>query len=121
MATGYEVQALLGSSWSGTYDDVVLALDAAKSFVASQSLTGLNVAQLDDVTRYVAAHIATAQTNPAGLKSHSLGDESRTWSDNHSAVLGSLSSTQFGRVAIMLDTTGTLGEAGKPKPRFAVL
>ena len=124
-ATLAEVRALLVSQKvEGDIDDVDLFrfVTTANNFVDAQLLDiGLADALLTEIEKYLAAHFAALRDVIAGVSSQRSDDASVTYTVGQVTRTEFLQSTHFGQVAIALDTTGTLKNAGGAKPQLIAL
>jgi hypothetical protein len=91
---------------------------------------GLSNPVLSEIARYVSAHIVSVRdTNSASsIVEEKLGDSSIKYNrranmgvDNPLFLLKGLHDSKFGQIAIMLDSTGTLGNLGGKAPMMVSL
>ncbi|MGI9504916.1 MAG: DUF4054 domain-containing protein [Geminicoccaceae bacterium] len=118
-----DVQALLAPQ-NITIDDPNLTsiLNTASGFVDEQLAdVGLGDALLTEIEKYLAAHFTALREVKAGISSERADDASVTYTVGQVTNTDFLQSTHFGQVAIALDVSGTLGNAGRPKAAFCVL
>ena len=124
-ATLAEVRALLVSQEvEDDIDDIDLGrfLTTANTYVDAELLNlGLADVLLTEIEKYLAAHFASLRDIVAGVSSQRSDDASVTYTVGQVTRTEFLQSTHFGQVAIALDTTGTLRNAGGPKPQLIAL
>lgn len=107
-----------------TIDDVDLFryVTAASSLVdEALADAGLGSALLKEIEKYLASHLAALRDVKAGISSERADDASITYTVGQVTNTDFLQSTHFGQVAISLDVSGTLANAGRPKAAFQVL
>ena len=114
----------IGDLIPGIVDDVSLKRysEAAVAVVDGKlGDSGLGDARLSMIAEHLTAHyLELAAADGGRIKtSERLPDYSVSYASEQG--LSSLSATRNGRIAIELDTSGTLAELSKPKPAFAVL
>ena len=118
-----DVQALLAPQ-NITIDDPDLTsiLTMASGFVDEQLAdVGLGDALLIEIEKYLAAHFTALREVKAGISSERADDASVTYTVGQVTNTDFLQSTHFGQVAISLDVSGTLSNAGRPKAALCVL
>lgn len=100
-------------------DGIILWMDAA-SRVVDQRLanSGLSSTVLARIEEHLAAHFYEMKGGQTKT-SERLPDYAVSYASGND--LADLRSSRNGQIAAMLDTTGSLGEASKPRPAFAVL
>lgn len=105
----------------GTIDPNTLVpfLTAADAFVTNR-LGGESIGSglLYEITRWVAAHLATAQY-PLVAQENIAGEYSATYQVAAAGGIG-LASTFYGQTALSLDPTGLLSESGKKRASLKV-
>ena len=84
---------------------------------------GLGTVRLKEIERWLAAHfLAHAGTDKTAgqVVEEQIGDTRRRFSDGQ-AAFGKLDSTRYGKMALLLDTTGKLAGLGKTRAQFRVV
>ena len=116
--TEADVRTLLKVVDSGT--SVAQELAAAQRYVA-EHLTGkgLSADQTDDVTLYVAAHLASIGLPATRLKSMTTGPIRSVYLNPNTGE--GLRGTHWGQQAIALDPSGTLAALDTPRALFRVI
>jgi len=117
-ATLASIRALL-TGQSITIDDVDLnsALVTANGFVTEQlANAGLSDAILIEIEKYLAAHFVVLRDLPGGIDEQTIDRDQEKFSQAEG-----LQKTQFGQIAVTLDVSGTLTNAGQPVPSLMVL
>ena len=117
-ATHASISALL-SGQGITIDDQDLgsALTTANTYVTEQLAdAGLSDALLIEIEKYLAAHFVVLRDLPGGVDEQTIDRDQEKFSQAEG-----LKKTQFGQIAITLDVSGTLRNAGQPAPSFQVL
>lgn len=84
-------------------------LDLAVDMVAEAGLVakGLSPTRIDAITLYVMAHFLLISQESGGIQEEKVGDAQQTYVPQDKGATG-LSTTRFGRQALMLDTSGSL-------------
>lgn len=117
------VRALL-SGQEIDIDDVDLFsfISTANTYVTDNlSDSGLTAALLIEIEKYLAAHFASLRDVSAGVSSQRSDDQSITYTVGQVTNTDFLQSTHFGQVAVSLDVSGTLANAGRAKAVLEVL
>lgn len=94
-------------------------IDAATVLYEARVGNRLSDAQGSLVLKYLAAHFV-AVTDPRE-KQESVGTASWSFEGKAGAMDSGISSTQYGQMALSLDTTGRLRDTDMRKARFTVL
>ena len=90
-------------------EDVETMIDVASVMVADRlSSSGLSENILKEIERYLTAHLI--QIREPEVSSVRIGPMATTYNSSDTSGKG-FSSTRYGQMAIMLDTSGTLSEA----------
>ncbi len=98
-------------------EDLDSALTTATRFVDAQLAdTSLTDALLIEIETYLTAHLVVLRDLPAGIEEQTIDRDQEKFS-----TAEGLTRTHFGQVAITLDVTGTLSNAGQPAPTLMVL
>jgi hypothetical protein len=83
---------------------------------------GLSATRLKEIERWLAAHLvsqAGTDSTPGQVVEEQIGETRRRFSENQ--ISDNLSTTRFGQMALMLDTTGLLAGLGRTTARFTVV
>lgn len=118
-----DVRALLAPQ-NITIDDPDLTslLATASGYVDEQLAdAGLGDALLTEIEKYLAAHFTALREVKAGISSERADDASVTYTVGQVTNTDFLQATHFGQVAITLDVSGTLSNAGRASVAFCVL
>ena len=84
---------------------------------------GLGTVRLKEIERWLAAHfLAHAGTDKTvgQVVEEQIGDTRRRFSDGQ-AAFGKLDSTRYGKMALLLDTSGRLAGLGRTRAQFRVI
>ncbi len=84
---------------------------------------GLGTVRLKEIERWLAAHfLAHAGTDKTAgqVVEEQIGDTRRRFSDGQ-AAFGKLDSTRYGKMALLLDTSGKLAGLGRTRAQFRVI
>ena len=84
---------------------------------------GLGTVRLKEIERWLAAHfLAHAGTDKTAgqVVEEQIGDTRRRFSDGQ-AAFGKLDSTRYGKMALLLDTSGRLAGLGRTRAQFRVI
>lgn len=104
--------------------DIEPYITAANSLVTSElGDEGLGSARLKEIERWLAAHFlvhAGTDSAPGQVVEEAIGETRRRFSEGQ-AAFGNLDSTRYGKMAMLLDTTGKLAGLGKTRARFTVV
>lgn len=98
---------------AGLPEEAGTAITAAISVAATlvnENITTLSEATLRSIELFLAAHFATLSWEKGPLASVRIGEAQERY---HDIYKGGLAATRFGQQAILLDTTGKLGEMSK--------
>ncbi|MGI9502902.1 MAG: hypothetical protein ACR2RE_07595 [Geminicoccaceae bacterium] len=122
-ATLAEVRALLAPQGITIDDpDLTALLTTASTLVDTELLAfGLADALLTEIEKYLAAHFTVLRELTAGISRESADDAAVTYTVGQAGFTEDLKATHFGQVAIALDTTGTLRNAGGSTPQLIAL
>lgn len=111
------VRAILGSEIEVADQDLANFINTASAYLDSELAdAGHGTELLTAIETYVAAHFVILADLPQGVTQSKIDDDEERFSQ-----ADGLQSTGFGRLAITLDTSGTLGRVGQPVERFTVL
>lgn len=111
--TADEVKAILEtSSYSVNFDLTPFILVAS---LQTDNITGLDDDLLKEIERWLAAHYATVRHRRPVEEAY---DDARHRYAEHRGT--GLASTEFGQMAMELDTSGSLINSSKPKASFTV-
>lgn len=121
--TPAEVRALLtGQDIEIDGVDIGRFITTANLFVTEQlGEAGLADALLTEIEKYLAAHFVSLREVIAGISSQRSDDASVTYTVGQVTSTEFLQSTHFGQVAIALDISGSLANAGKTNPALIAL
>jgi len=104
--------------------DIEAFITAANSLVTGElGSSGLGSVRLKEIERWLAAHfLAHAGTDKTAgqVVEEQIGDTRRRFSDGQ-AAFGKLDSTRYGKMALLLDTSGKLAGLGKTRAQFRVI
>ena len=104
--------------------DIEAFITASNSLVTDVlGSEGLGSVRLKEIERWLAAHfLAHAGTDKTAgqVVEEQIGDTRRRFSDGQ-AAFGKLDSTRYGKMALLLDTTGKLAGLGKTRAQFRVV
>ncbi len=104
--------------------DIDAHITAANSLVTSElGGEGLGTTRLKEIERWLAAHFlahAGTDSTPGQVVEEAIGETRRRFSEGQ-AAFGNLGSTRYGKMAMLLDTTGKLAGLGKSRARFTVV
>ena len=98
------------------YIDAATAIEA----VRLGSSSGLSDATRAMIIEHLSAALYEMQGG-GGVSSHRLTDETISYSTDAAAISNMLASSRHGQIAAMLDTSGALAAATKPRASFVVL
>lgn len=81
---------------------------------------------LKEIERWLSAHFLSVflqsdKTNGGALTRDKVGDTEREWRNSQRTQIDSLGTTNYGKQAIILDTTGTLVSLGKRKSKVEII
>ncbi len=97
---------------------------SANSLVTSElSGEGLGTVRLKEIERWLSAHFLVhsgSDSTPGQIVEQSVGETRVRYSEGQ-ASFGNLDSTRYGKMAMLLDTTGKLASLGKPRALFTVV
>lgn len=111
------VRAILGSEVEIADPDLANFINTASAYLDRELAdAGHGTELLTAIESYVAAHFVILADLPQGVTQSKIDDDEERFSQAEG-----LKSTAFGRIAITLDTSGTLSQVGKPAERFVVL
>lgn len=102
-------------------DPFIIAANSLVTEVLGSS--GLGTTRLKEIERWLSAHFIThagSDTSPGQVVEKSIGETRERYSEGQ-ASFGELDSTRYGKMAILLDTTGKLAGLGKPRALFTVV
>jgi hypothetical protein len=104
--------------------DIEAFITASNSLVTGVlGSEGLGSARLKEIERWLAAHfLAHAGTDKTvgQVVEEQIGDTRRRFSDGQ-AAFGKLDSTRYGKMALLLDTSGRLAGLGRTRAQFRVI
>ena len=84
---------------------------------------GLGTVRLKEIERWLAAHFlshAGTDKTVGQVVEEQIGDTRRRFSDGQ-AAFGKLDSSRYGKMALLLDTTGKLAGLGRTRAQFRVI
>ena len=104
--------------------DIEAFITASNSLVTGElGSSGLGSVRLKEIERWLTAHfLAHAGTDKTAgqVVEEQIGDTRRRFSDGQ-AAFGKLDSTRYGKMALLLDTSGKLAGLGKTRAQFRVV
>ncbi len=110
-----EVKVILPTSAT-----ITALIDIANRYVSKHlgSVSSLTASQLKDIELYLSAHFAAGTVERGAPRFEQVGDSRVSWEFKGGA---GLNATRFGKMALMLDTSGTLASlSGKDTAQFRV-
>ena len=117
LPTDDEVLSLVDSALTDMQPFIIPAYVLVKKLIDTSKADAL---QRKEIMRWLAAHFLAMREDGARLQAEVIGETSERFSD--SGLLDKyLDMTRYGQMAQVLDTTGVLHSAGKPRAQFSLI
>lgn len=125
--TCHDVKMVYGPTTEASDAEIQAHIDTA-NMIVSENLagSGLSEVRLDKIRAYLAAHylFLSKSGGSEGLKKSKIGESEEQYFSPKELDGTGFASTAFGSMALVLDTSGLLGQtltASKPQAQFRVV